>query len=39
LTEPAVPTDEDDDEFNLDDDVGKIPIVLLDLETSGFKIN
>jgi hypothetical protein len=38
LTEPAVPIDEDD-EFNLEEDVGEIPIVLLDLETSGFEIN
>jgi hypothetical protein len=37
LNEPAVPIDEDDDESNLEEDAGDIPIVLLDLETSGFE--
>jgi hypothetical protein len=39
LTEPAVPIDEDDNEQNFEEDVGKIPIALLDLLTSGFEAN
>jgi hypothetical protein len=38
LNEPAVPTEEED-ESNLEEDAGDIPIVLLDLETSGFEAN
>jgi hypothetical protein len=30
-TEPTVPIEEDDDESNLEEDAGEIPIVLLDL--------
>lgn len=37
LTEPAVPIHEDDDESNLEEGVGEIPILLLTLETSGFE--
>jgi hypothetical protein len=39
FTELAVPIDEDDDESNLEEDVGEIPVLLLDLETSGFEAN
>jgi hypothetical protein len=39
LIEPAVPTDENDDESNLEGDVGDIPIDLLYLGTSGFEAN
>jgi hypothetical protein len=39
MTEPAVPIDEDDDKVKLEEDVGEIPTVLLDLETSGFEVN
>jgi hypothetical protein len=30
LTDSAVPINEDDDEWNLEEDVGKVPIVQLD---------
>jgi hypothetical protein len=39
LTEPAVSTDEDEDEPNLEEDFGEIPIVLHDFETSSFEAN
>lgn len=36
LTEPAIPANEENDSSN-EEDLCEIPIILLDLETSGFQ--